>query len=140
LRRLYLISPAANLPSGDHPALQEPNLKVLAGYKVTGIEGREVVERIRMLDPEGKEAELELAGVFVYLHGNKPVVDFLLGALDTGEDGCIPINSMMETLFRVFAAGILLHRDTPGCCCSIHGCIAASRRKYLYKRKKIRMD
>ena len=94
---VYLISPTAKLASGDHPVLQEPNVKVLSGYKVTAIEGGEVVERIKMLDPEGKEAELELAGVFVYLHGNKPVVDFLFGALDAGEDGCIPINSMMET-------------------------------------------
>ena len=103
---MYLISPTAKLASDDHPVLQEPNIKVLSGYTVTSIEGRELVERIRMRDPEGKEEDLELAGVFVYLHGNKPVVDFLFGALETDEDGCIPVNSMMETSIPgVFAAG-----------------------------------
>ena len=140
---VYLISPAAKLASGDHPVLQEPNVKVLSGYKVTAIEGREVVERIRMLDPEGKEAELELSGVFVYLYGNKPVVDFLFGALDTGEDGCLPINSMMETSIPgVFAAGdVSCTEIRQVVVAASHGCIAAlSAEKYLYKRKKIRMD
>jgi len=96
-----------------------------------------------MQDSEDKETELELAGVFVYLHGNKPVVDFLFGAIETKEDGCIPVNSMMETSVPgVFCCRRChLHRDPAGCRCSITGMYSrSSAERYLYKRKKVRMD
>jgi thioredoxin reductase (NADPH) len=140
---VYLISPAQKLHVDDHPVLKEPNIKVLLGYTVTSIEGSMLVERIKMLDPDKKEVELELAGVFVYLHGNKPVIDFLYGALKTREDGCILINNLMETsILGVFAAGDVTCTEVRQVVVAAsHGCIAAlSAEKYLYKRKKLRMD
>ena len=140
---VYLISPAQKLQVQDHPVLKEPNVKVMLGYRVTSIEGRELVEKIRMQDSEDKETELELAGVFVYLHGNKPVVDFLFGAIETKEDGCIPVNSMMETSIPgVFAAGdVTCSEIRQVVVAASQGCIAAlSAERYLYKRKKVRMD
>ena len=140
---VYLISPSPKLASEDHPVLGEPNIKVLPGHKVTSIEGNDLVERIKMVDSGNKEAELELAGVFVYLHGNKPVVDFLFGGLDTGEDGCVLVNNMMETSVPgVFAAGDVTCTEIRQIVvAAAHGCIAAlSAEKYLYGRKKIRMD
>lgn len=140
---VYLISPTPKLHIDDHPVLKEPNIKVLLGHTVTSIEGNELVEKIKMLDPDKKEMELELAGVFVYLHGNKPVIDFLYGALETGEDGCIPVNTMMETSIPgVFAAGdVICSELRQVVIAASHGCIAAlSAEKYLYKRKRLRMD
>lgn len=140
---VYLISPTPKLHIDDHPVLKEPNIKVLLGHTVTSIEGNELVEKIKMLDPDKKEMELELAGVFVYLHGNKPVIDFLYGALETGEDGCIPVNNMMETSIPgVFAAGdVICSELRQVVIAASHGCIAAlSAEKYLYKRKRLRMD
>jgi len=140
---VYLISPSPKLASEDHPVLGEPNIKVLPGHKVTSIEGNDLVQRIKMVDSGNKEAELELAGVFVYLHGNKPVVDFLFGGLDTGEDGCVLVNNMMETSVPgVFAAGDVTCTEIRQIVvAAAHGCIAAlSAEKYLYGRKKIRMD
>lgn len=140
---VYLISPAQKLSVQDHPVLKEPNIKVLLGYSVIAIEGRELVEKIRMRDSEDKETELELAGVFVYLHGNKPVVDFLFGAIETGGDGCIPVNAMMETSIPgVFAAGdVTCTEFRQVVVAASQGCIAAlAAERYLYKRKKVRMD
>lgn len=140
---VYLISPLQKLPVEDHPVLKEPNVKALLGYRVTSIEGRELVEKIRMLDAEDKETEMELSGVFVYLHGNKPVVDFLFGAIETEEDGCIPVNAMMETSVPgVFAAGdVTCTEIRQVVVAASQGCIAAlSAERYIYKRKKIRMD
>jgi len=140
---VYLISPSQKLQVQDHQVLQEPNVKVLLGHSVTAIEGRELVEKIRMRDAEDKETELDLAGVFVYLHGNKPVVDFLFGAIETKEDGCIPVNSMMETSIPgVFAAGdVTCTEIRQVVVAASQGCIAAlSAERYLYKRKKVRMD
>lgn len=140
---VYLISPTQKLHVDDHPALQEPNLNALLGYTVTSIEGSQLVERIRMLDPEKKEVELELAGVFVYLHGNKPVVDFLYGTIETEEDGCIPVNHMMETSIPgVFAAGdVTCTGVRQVVVAASHGCLAAlSAEKYIYKRKRLKSD
>ena len=140
---VYLVSPTSNLHVDDHPVLKELNLKVLSGFTVTSIEGEEVVERIKMRDSEGKEEALELAGVFVYLHGNKPIVDFLFGAIETNEDGCIPVSSMMETSVPgVFAAGDVICTEVRQVVVAAsQGCIAAlAAEKYLYKRKKMRMD
>lgn len=140
---VYLISPTPKLHVHDHPVLNEPNLKVLSGYTVTSIEGKELVERIKMLDTDKKEVDLELAGVFVYLHGNKPVVDYLYGAIETGEDGCIPVNNLMETSIPgVFAAGDVTCTEVRQVVVAAsHGCLAAlSAEKYIYKRKRLKMD
>jgi thioredoxin reductase (NADPH) len=140
---VYLISPTPKIHVDDHPALKEPNVKVLAGYTVTSIEGKELVEKIKMTDPDKKETELELAGVFVYLHGNKPVVDFLYNAIETNEDGCIPVNAMMETSIPgVFAAGDVTCTEVRQVVVAAsQGCLAAlAVEKYLYKRTRYKMD
>jgi thioredoxin reductase (NADPH) len=140
---VYLISPTAKLHVDDHQVLNEPNIKGLLGYTVISIEGQELVEKIKMRNPEGKEEYLAVAGVFVYLHGNKPVVDFLFGAVETQEDGCIPVNSMMETSVPgVFAAGDVTCTEVRQVVVAAsQGCIAAlAAEKYLFKRKNLRMD
>jgi thioredoxin reductase (NADPH) len=140
---VYLISPAQRLHVDDHPVLKEPNIKVLLGYTVTSIEGSILVERIKMLDPDKKEVELALSGVFVYLHGNKPVIDFLYGTLKIREDGCILVNNLMETsISGVFAAGDVTCTEVRQVIVAAsNGCIAAlSAEKYLYKRSKLKMD
>ena len=140
---VYLISPTQKLKVEDHPDLKLANVRTLLGYHVNAIEGKEVVERISMLDPEKKEIELNLSGVFVYLHGNVPITDFIAGSLETGEDGCIQINCMMETsVLGVFAAGdVTCTEIRQVVVAASQGCIAAlAAEKYLYKRKSYRMD
>lgn len=140
---VYLISPTKKLKVDDHPGLKILNLKVLLGYTVFSIEGKEVVERIKMHDCDQKEVELDLSGVFVYLHGNRPITDFLAGTLETGEDGCIPVNCMMETsLPGVFAAGdVTCTEIRQVVVAASQGCIAAlAAEKYLYKRTRYRTD
>jgi thioredoxin reductase (NADPH) len=141
---VYLISPFLKLKvDDDHPDFKLPNIKILLGYHVTGIEGKDFVEKIKMVGPDKKESEIDLSGVFIYLHGNIPITDFLGGVLETGEDGCIKVNSMMETSAPgVFAAGdVTCTEIRQVVVASSQGCIAAlSAEKYLYNRKKYRMD
>lgn len=140
---VYLISPTKKLKVDDHPGLKILNLKVLLGYTVFSIEGKDVVERIKMHDCDQKEVELDMSGVFVYLHGNRPITDFLSGTLETGEDGCIPVNCMMETsLPGVFAAGdVTCTEIRQVVVAASQGCIAAlAAEKYLYKRTRYRTD
>ncbi len=140
---VFLISPAQKLKVDDHPALTMPNVRVLLGYTVSAIEGKEVVEKVKMLDPDHKEVELDLSGVFVYLHGNKPITDFLAGTLKIEEDGCIPVNCMMETSIPgVLAAGdVTCTEIRQVVVAASQGCIAAlAAEKYLYKRTRYKMD
>ena len=115
----------------------------MLGYTVASINGNTVVESITMTDANKQESTLEVAGVFVYLHGNKPVVDFLVGALETGEEGCISVSRMMESsISGVFAAGDVTCTEVRQVVvAAAQGCIAAlSAERYLYNRTRYRMD
>jgi len=140
---VYLISPAQKLKVNDNPILKEPNIKVLLGYTVTSIEGKEVVEKIRMVDTGNKVSELELAGVFIYLYGSKPITDFLPDVLDTDKDGCIQVTPLRETSVPgVFAAGDVTCTEVRQVVVAASdGCISAlSAEKYISQRKGLRID
>jgi thioredoxin reductase (NADPH) len=140
---VYLICPSSKLKvEDDYPALQIPNVKLLLSKSVTAIEGGDLVERIRMRDSSG-ESELALDGVFVYLRGSKPIVDFLQGAVDVTEEGCISTSRTMETnVPGVFSAGdVTCTEARQVVIAAAHGCLAAlSAEKHIFGRKKAKVD
>lgn len=141
---VYLVAPSRKLKvRDDHPILSAPNLKVLTGHSVVSIEGNEAVERIRMVDSEQREHKLELSGIFIYLHGNKAIVDFLGGSVDLSEEECLVTNKMMETSIPgVFGAGDVICAEVRQVVIAAsNGCIAAlSAEKYVHQRKRRRYD
>jgi len=140
---VYLISPTPKLKVEDHPALQAQNLKVLLGHTVTSIEGGDSVEEIRLIDEAKKESELPMAGVFVYIHGSKPIVDFLYGSVPLTEEECIDANRMMEThIPGVFAAGdVRCTEIRQVVTAASDGAIAAlSAEKFLHHRSRHKYD
>ncbi|MFA5353843.1 MAG: FAD-dependent oxidoreductase [Thermodesulfovibrionales bacterium] len=141
---VYLISPAKKLKApDDHPVFQIPNVKVIAGHLVTAVEGTDLVERVRMKDLEGAESSLELSGVFVYLHGSKPVIDYLQGTVEISEEECVVSNKMMETnIPGVFSAGDVTCTEVRQVVvAAAHGCLAAlSAEKFIFHRKRRRLD
>ena len=141
---VYLIAPSQKLRvAGDDPDLAIPNLKVMTGRTVTAIEGGEFVERIQLKDFNGSESELALSGVFVYLHGNKPVIDFLQGAIEISEDECVITNTMKETAIPgVFSAGDVTCTEVRQVIvAAAQGCLAAlSAEKYVFQRKRRKYD
>jgi thioredoxin reductase (NADPH) len=141
---VYLISPSSRLKvEDDYPVLSEPHLKILLGQSVTAIEGNEVVKRIKMSGADKKETSLEVSGVFVCLHGNKPIVDFLGGNVELSEEECIVTNRMTETSIPgVFAAGDITCTEVRQVVVSAaNGCIAAlSAERYITHRSRRRYD
>ncbi|MCX5716851.1 MAG: FAD-dependent oxidoreductase [Nitrospirae bacterium] len=139
-----LISPSSKLKvEDDYPVLSEPSLKILLGQSVAAIEGNEVVERIKMSDADKKETFLEVSGVFVYLHGNKPIIDFLGGNVGLSEEECVVTNRMMETSIPgVFAAGDMTCTEVRQVVVSAaNGCVAAlSAERYITHRSRRRYD
>ncbi|MEW6115494.1 MAG: FAD-dependent oxidoreductase [Nitrospirota bacterium] len=141
---VYLIAPSQKLKvAEDNPTLAIQNLKVILGHTTTAIEGAEVVEKVRLKDAQGRETTLALDGVFVYLHGSKPIIDFLQGAVEVSEDGCIATNKMTETsLPGVFSAGDVTCTEVRQVIiAAAQGCIAAlSAEKHVFHRKRRKFD
>jgi thioredoxin reductase (NADPH) len=141
---VHLISPSKKLKVGeDHPALKIENLRVVTGSSVISVEGDEVVKKIKMVDSDRNESELELAGVFVYLHGSKPIVDFLGSSVELSEQECISTNRMMMTSIPgVFAAGDVTCTEVRQVVIAASaGCVAAlSAEQYIHHRKRHKYD
>jgi len=143
--KVYLIAPGKELKAEkDHPALKEKNLKVITGHSVKEIQGGDIVEKIILKEAETKEEkEMAMDGVFVYLHGSKPVVDFLNFAVDISDDECILTNKMMESSIPgVFSAGDVTCTEVRQIViAAAEGCIAAlSAEKFVRHRKRRRYD
>jgi thioredoxin reductase (NADPH) len=140
---VYLISPTQKLKVQSHPALHEQNLRVIYGSVVTSIEGKETVEKIKLRGTDKNETEIALSGVFVYIHGSKPIVDFLSGAIELTDNECIVINSKMETgVPGFFAAGdVTCTGVRQVVTAASNGAVAAlSAEKYIHHKKKLKHD
>ncbi|MCC6346966.1 MAG: FAD-dependent oxidoreductase [Nitrospirales bacterium] len=141
---VYLISPSKELKvSSDNPTLAIQNLKVITGQSVTSIEGGELVEKVHLREVGGAESTLDMDGVFVYLHGSKPVIDFLQGSVEVSEAECIMTNKMTETsLPGVFSAGDVTCTEVRQVViAAAQGCIAAlSAEQYVFHRKRKKYD
>ncbi len=142
---VYLINPSQKfaIEGDDHPVLGAKNLKVLSGTTVTSIEGSDVVERIRTIDSDKREGEIELAGVFVYLHGSKPIVDFLTETVELSDSDCVVTNRMMETsLPGVYSAGdVTCVEVRQVVVAAANGAVAAlSAEKFITHKKRRKYD
>lgn len=142
---VYLIVPTKRpkFPEGD-PVLQKENLKMITHHIIHSIEGTDTVEKVQIKDlSTGEDREISMDGVFVYLHGSKPIIDFLNFAVDVSDEECVLTNKMMETnIPGVFAAGDVSCVEVRQVVLSAAGgCVAAlSADKYLHHRKRIRYD
>ncbi len=141
---VYLISPSRKLKVDESMVPRKDNLKIMKGVIVKEIVGDETVQKIRMMDmADNTEREMDVDGVFVYLHGNRPIVDFLNFAVDLSDEECVITNKMMETnIPGVFAAGdVTCVEVRQVIIAAANGCIAAlSADKYVHHRKRRRYD
>jgi len=142
-KKVYLIAPSKEIKV-SHPVVSSEKVEVIKGHRVTNIEGTDVVKKIRIHEIEtGKERDMQMDGVFIYLHGSRPVVDFLNFALELSDDECILANKMMETSIPgVFTAGdVTCIEVRQVVVAAAYGCIAAlSAEKYIHHRKRRRYD
>jgi thioredoxin reductase (NADPH) len=142
--RVYLISPSRKLKvPDDYPSLKHENLEIMLGHRVREITGTDVVEGVRLMDSGGQEGFLELSGVFVYIHGSKPVVDYIGGAVELSKNECITADRLMSTSVPgVFAAGDVICTEVRQVViAAANGCVAAlEAEKYIFHRKRARHD
>jgi thioredoxin reductase (NADPH) len=137
--KVYLLLPGLEV-KGEGELIQrvltEPKIQVLKQVRLLSIHGEEQVESVHMKIAGEGERKLLVKGIFIYLKGRSPEVEFLGDSLQLGEQGCIVVNRQMETnLPGVFAAGDVLCKELKqAVVAAAEGCLAAlSAIRYLQR-------
>jgi thioredoxin reductase (NADPH) len=128
--RIHLLVPGPEIKGeGDliQRILREPKIQISKQTRILGVQGEKQVSSLRIRSPEGGERDLPVKGVFIYLKGRSPEVEFLGDSLQLGEEGCIQVNRQMETsISGVFAAGDVLCKELKqAVVAAAEGCLAA---------------
>lgn len=106
---VVLAAPTPKLDLGERlmGALEAArNIETRNSLRLREIVGEQMVEGARFEDSSGEDVMIEASGVFMYLRGNSPATEFLMGSVDLDDKGYIITDDMMQTSFPgVFAAG-----------------------------------
>jgi thioredoxin reductase (NADPH) len=142
-KTVYLITSAKELTSEQKEGLKgKSNIEVMLKTRVVEIYGKPMVKGVKITGPDFKDRDLPISGIFILLHGNTPVTDYLHEALAVTEDGSIKIDKddMSTSVPGVFAAGDICSRKyRQVVIAASDGAVAAlSADKYLNKREKPR--
>lgn len=128
----------------DAASLPQEKVRMVTNTRVVSIQGAEFVTSVTLRDTEsGEEKEMPVDGVFIYLVGSRPVVDFLNESVSLSDKACVLTHRSMETSIPgVFAAGdVTCGEVRQVVVASAFGCIAAlSAEKFIYNRKRARFD
>jgi len=141
--RVLLLAPTPTLRV-DAPLLDRvsshPKIVVHLSTALQEIIGNTNVKGVAVRRGDVNEI-LSLQGVFIYLQGNQPVTNYLLGQFETLENGCLRTDGEMQTSIPgVFAAGDMLCRHVKqAVIAAAEGATAAiAAEKYLRGRAKAR--
>ncbi|PIG90752.1 FAD-dependent oxidoreductase [Gloeocapsopsis sp. IPPAS B-1203] len=125
--------------------LLHPQVKLWKKARLSAIEGDDngVTGVNLYLMSDKKTQHIPAEGVFVYLQGAKPIVDFVGDQIELKPDGGVEVSEMMQTSIPgVWAIGDI--RNTPfkqAVVAAGDGCIAAMDiDRYLKQRKNVKPD
>ncbi|MFZ1398699.1 MAG: FAD-dependent oxidoreductase [Candidatus Promineifilaceae bacterium] len=111
-KTVHLIVPTPELKARDilaHEVAENPKVNVRLATRLKEIVGNGRVENILIHPRKGEPEALPVTGAFVYLQGSQPITDYLMGQLATTAEGCLVVDSEMQTSMPgVFAVGDLL--------------------------------
>ena len=144
--RVHLFSPPPDLRASRELAdelVAHPKVILHASTRIREIVGEESVEGVQVISQPEDEQTIPVRGVFVYLQGNAPIIDFLDDQLPTSEDGCLIVDENFQTgIPGVFAAGdVLCKHLKQAVIAAAEGAQAATAAdRYLHGRKKLRPD
>ena len=142
---VYLIAPSKELDIQSYETeLNTDKVKIITGHRVVSIDGDDFVKKIKIKNIETEEEqEIPMDGVFVYLYGTQPVVDFLSSSLSLSDKSCIITHRTMETSIPgVFAAGdVSCSEVRQVVIAAAFGSMAAlSAEKFIRHRKRAKYD
>jgi thioredoxin reductase (NADPH) len=144
--KVYLIVPTPSLKASESLASEvagHPRIEIRLATSLKEIVGNGQVEGIRIRPRGGDESFLPVSGVFVYLQGGQPIVDYLMGQLQTSPEGCLIVDHERQTTIPgVFAVGDLLCSHVKqAVIAASDGVIAAiAAEKHVRERKALVVD
>lgn len=141
--KVYLLCPGKSFVASDEEVESLsllPNIEVCYNASITSINGGDQVESLSISD---REEPLEVDGVFLYLTGSAPIIDYTGGQLEQVETGCLKVDSSLSaSVPGVFAAGDVVCKEIKqAVIVASEGCRAALQvDKYLRGRDKPKSD
>jgi thioredoxin reductase (NADPH) len=137
-RRVHLLMPAESLRASGALAAEldaNPTIEVHRSTLVDEILGQDRVEGLRVRARGAAASVLEVNGVFLYLQGARPIVDFLGGQASLSAEGCLVVDALLQTSVPgVFAAGDVLCKHLK------QAVIAVAADRFLSGHTKLRPD
>jgi len=144
--RVHFISPTPDLRASTELAdelADHPQVTIYPFTRIREVVGEKKVEAVRVVSQTEEVQAIPVRGVFIYLSGNVPIIDFLDNQLPTREDGCLIVDGDFQTnIPGVFAAGdVLCKHLKQAVIAAAEGAQAATAAdRYLHGRKKLRPD
>ncbi len=143
VRRITIVTPEEEIASDLMADLAEnPRVNLIPGHRPAHIYGDETVRGIRIVSARYGESEVSASGVFLYMQGQEPLVDFLFGAVPLEESGCVKVNreDMSTSIPGVYAAGdVTCKRIRQAIIAAAEGCSAAlSAERFIAERERLR--
>jgi thioredoxin reductase (NADPH) len=139
-KTVYLVTKAREPKRQD----LNPAFHLITDSRLISVNGDDVVRNIIIRHhTDGKEQLIQTDGVFIYLHGATPSVDFLDSSVSKGDNACILTHQTTATSIPgVYAAGdVTCSAVRQVVVSAAFGCIAAlEAEKYLRRRKGLRYD
>ncbi len=145
-RRVHFLLPVESLRAPAELAAQveaNPAIEIHRSTVIEEIIGTERVEGLRIRSRGGAPIVLPVDGVFLYLQGARPIVDFLGGQADLSPEGCLLVDEYLQTTIPgVFAAGdVLCKHLKQAVIAAAEGAKAAvAADRYLSGHAKLRPD
>ena len=145
-QNIHLIVPTPELKAREvlaEEVAENPKIKVRLATRLKEITGNGRVDSILIHPRKGELESVPVTGAFVYLQGSQPITDYLMGQLDTTAEGCLVVDSEMQTSIPgVFAVGDLLctHIKQAVVAASDGVLAAVAADKYVNGRKKAVVD
>jgi thioredoxin reductase (NADPH) len=104
--KTHFISPSGIITETDLKRLSIfENLETHNGRRIVRINGGSGVESLSLDGPSGPEG-LSVDGIFVYLQGSRPGVEFIVDEMEKGDNGCIKVDDrQMTSIPGIFAVG-----------------------------------
>jgi len=124
----------------DHAAFLNtiPGMTIKPGSRIEEISGDGSVQSITISSAGGESERLNVSGVFLYLHGNRPITDFLYGAIETTPEGCIRVDreTMATSVEGIYAVGdVICKKIRQVVAATAEGCIAALAAEQFVNRR-----
>lgn len=141
---VYFVVPSSKIRAPENyidELSKHSNIEILLHTRPVKILGDKLVRGLSVKKlASGEENVLDVDGVFIFLGGNKPSVDFLMGQVEMDQNGCIQVDKeMMSSVPGVFAAGDILCTNIKQAVIAAADGVKAALAvdKYLNKKSKI---